>query len=104
MPGMDEALNAQKRPVSEAAGTLHTASEPVAERSTVESSDGASKESETEGEEEEEEEGEEEEEFDYLAYAQDRAMFFWGDVLQLGILKQEQLPATLLNKIKQVQY
>lgn len=51
----------------------------------------------------EEEEGEEEE-FDYLAYAQERALFFWGDVLQLGLVKKEDLPADLLQKIKVVQY
>lgn len=47
---------------------------------------------------------EEEEEFDYLAYAQQRAMFFWGDVLQLGIVEKEVLPAELLQKIKVVEY
>ena len=46
----------------------------------------------------------EDEEFDYLAYAQERAMFFWGDVLQLGIVKREDLPAELLEKVKIVEY
>lgn len=101
---MDEALKAQKRPVSEAVGTLQNAAEPAAERSTRESFDDASQDHKNEGQEEEEEEGEAEEEFDYISYAQDRAMFFWGDVLQLGIVKAEQLPATLLDKIKRVQY
>ena len=44
----------------------------------------------------------EDEEFDTLAYAQERAMFFWGDVLQLGIVKEEELPDELLKKIKTV--
>jgi choline kinase len=47
---------------------------------------------------------EEEEEFDYLAYAQERAFFFWGDVLQLGLVKKEDLPAQLLQKVKVVEY
>lgn len=55
-----------------------------------------------EGEEGEEEE--EEEEFDYLAYAQERALFFWGDVLQMGLVKKEDLPAELLQKLKIVRY
>lgn len=38
-----------------------------------------------------EEGGEEAEEFDYLGYARDRAMFFWGDCLQLGFIKREEL-------------
>lgn len=54
--------------------------------------------------EQEQEEGEEEEEFDYLAYAQERALFFWGDVLQLGLVKKEDLPAELLQKVKIVEY
>ena len=53
----------------------------------------------------EEGEGEdEEEEFDYLAYAQDRAMFFWGDVLALGVVGRKELPEELLNKVKVVDY
>lgn len=47
---------------------------------------------------------EEEEEFDYLGYAQERAMFFWGDVVQLGLVKREELPAGLRKRIKVVEY
>lgn len=112
---MDEALKEQKRPIPEATRTQHNAAKPSAKHPTAESSGGASQENENEGGEEEEEEDEDEdedeeeeeeeqEEFDYLAYAQHRAMFFWGDVLQLGFVKQEQLPATLLGKIKRVEY
>lgn len=46
----------------------------------------------------------EEDEFDYLAYAQDRAMFFWGDVVSLGIIKKEELPETLVQRMKFVEY
>lgn len=46
----------------------------------------------------------EEDEFDYLAYAQDRAMFFWGDVLGLGLVKREELPEELLERVKIVEY
>ena len=49
-----------------------------------------------------EEEGEEE--FDYLGYAQERAMFFWGDVLQLGLVKPEDLPEKLRGRVKLVEY
>lgn len=47
---------------------------------------------------------EEHEEFDYLAYAQERAMFFWGDVLTLGLVKEEELPKEMLRKVKVVPY
>ncbi|KAL9040465.1 MAG: hypothetical protein Q9214_004476, partial [Letrouitia sp. 1 TL-2023] len=50
------------------------------------------------------EEDEEEEAFDYLGYAQERAMFFWGDVLQMGIVREDELPRELLKKIKVVEY
>ena len=48
-------------------------------------------------------EEEEEEEFDYLAYAQDRALFFWGDVLNLGVLEVE-VPEDVRRRAKIVDY
>ena len=48
-------------------------------------------------------EEEEEEEFDYLAYAQDRALFFWGDVLSLGVLELE-IPENVRGRAKIVNY
>ncbi|KAF2816460.1 kinase-like protein [Mytilinidion resinicola] len=49
---------------------------------------------------------EEEEEFDYLAYAQDRAWFFWGDVVKLGLVRVEELPEGVreMAKEKMVEY
>ncbi|CZT03306.1 related to choline kinase [Rhynchosporium agropyri] len=49
-------------------------------------------------------EGDDDEEFDYLRYAQDRALFFWGDVISLGIVDKADLPEELLKKIKIVEY
>ncbi|KAI9783343.1 MAG: hypothetical protein M1839_003877 [Geoglossum umbratile] len=43
-------------------------------------------------------------EFDYLAYAQERAMFFWGDLLSLGVISTHELPPQLLPKLKIVNY
>jgi choline kinase len=48
--------------------------------------------------------GEEKEEFDYLAYAQDRAMFFWGDMVALGLVRREELPEELVRRLKVVEY
>lgn len=45
---------------------------------------------------------EEQEEFDYLGYAQHRAMFFWGDAIQLGLVNAEDLPEEMRSKIKTV--
>ena len=42
--------------------------------------------------------------FDYLGYAQERAMLFWGDVVQLGIVPRSDLPADLLPKLKIIEY
>jgi choline kinase len=47
---------------------------------------------------------EQEEEFDYLGYAQHRAMFFWGDALQWGLVTAEELPESLREKVKTVPY
>jgi len=45
-----------------------------------------------------------EDEFDYLAYAQARAQFFWGDVVSLGLVKKEELPEKLGRELKIVDY
>ncbi|KAL8950349.1 MAG: hypothetical protein Q9222_003601 [Ikaeria aurantiellina] len=50
------------------------------------------------------EDGDEEDEFDYLGYARERAMLFWGDVLQLGLVDKEELPVELRNRVKVVEY
>lgn len=49
-------------------------------------------------------EDDDEDEFDYLAYAQDRAMFFWGDVIGMGIVEKQELPEELLAHVKFVEY
>lgn len=43
-------------------------------------------------------------EFDYLAYAHERAMLFWGDIVGLGILSKDILPEALLPKLKYLDY
>jgi choline kinase len=45
-----------------------------------------------------------EEEFDYLSYANDRAMFLWGDAIRMGIVRQEDLPESLRERVKVVEY
>ena len=50
------------------------------------------------------EQEEAEEEFDYLGYAQHRAMFFWADAIQLGLAETEDLPQDLVEKVKKVPY
>lgn len=44
----------------------------------------------------------EDEEFDYLAYTFERAMFFWGDAVELGLVKLEELPKDAQENIKLV--
>lgn len=48
--------------------------------------------------------GEEEEGFDYLSYAHERALFFWGDCIQMGLVKLEDLPTELRERVKIVKY
>lgn len=38
--------------------------------------------------------------FDYLAYSQDRAMFFWADLLALNLIKEEELPREMVEYVK----
>ena len=42
--------------------------------------------------------------FDYLRYSQDRANFFWGDCVQMGLVQQEDLPKKLRSKLKLVSH
>ncbi|KAI8961823.1 kinase-like protein [Daldinia sp. FL1419] len=49
-----------------------------------------------------EEEVSDEAEFDYLAYAQERAMFFLGDCIKMGLITEEDLPQEVRRKIKYV--
>ncbi|KAK4505779.1 hypothetical protein PRZ48_003744 [Zasmidium cellare] len=55
-------------------------------------------------EQEDEGEEQEQEEFDYLGYAQHRALFFWGDAIQMGFIKAEDLPEETRAKVKTVPY
>ncbi|KAM0713488.1 hypothetical protein Q7P37_010450 [Cladosporium fusiforme] len=52
--------------------------------------------------EEEDDDGQPHEEFDYLGYAQHRALFFWGDLLLLGLVREEDVPEELRAKVKMV--
>lgn len=38
--------------------------------------------------------------FDYLAYAQDRALFFWSDLLALNLVNADELPAPMAEHIR----
>ncbi|KAJ5711898.1 hypothetical protein N7488_006054 [Penicillium malachiteum] len=42
----------------------------------------------------------EEDEFDYLAYAQDRALFFWSDLLTLNLIDPAELPAAMVEHLR----
>lgn len=44
------------------------------------------------------------EEFDYLSYAQDRAMFFWGDAVRMGFVARDDLPANVQARMKILAY
>lgn len=46
----------------------------------------------------------EEGESDYLAYTKDRAIFFWGDLVNIGFIKKENLPGRLVRNIKTVEH
>ena len=49
-------------------------------------------------------EEEEDKEFDYLSYARSRAMFFWGDCVQQGLITEDELPEDVRGKLKIVNY
>ncbi|OLN96393.1 Choline kinase [Colletotrichum chlorophyti] len=43
-------------------------------------------------------------EFDYLSYAQDRAFFFLGDCVLMGLVKKEELPEDVQARLRVVDY
>lgn len=45
-----------------------------------------------------------EDEFDYLGYTRERALFFWGDCVSLGLCKLEDLPEGIRGELKMVEY
>ncbi len=47
---------------------------------------------------------EEEAQFDYLAYAQERALFVLGDCVQAGLVRLEDLPADVQTKVKRIDW
>lgn len=51
-----------------------------------------------------EHEMDDEPDFDYLAYAQERAMFFWGDLLELGLIKEDEFPDMVRQHAKRIAY
>ncbi|KAM0283513.1 hypothetical protein ACHAQH_002464 [Verticillium albo-atrum] len=53
-----------------------------------------------EGKVEEEKQEDGEDEFDYWGYAQERALFFWGDCVLLGLIKAEELPEDVRANLK----
>lgn len=42
--------------------------------------------------------------FDYLSYAQERAFFFWGDCVLLGLVRRDELPESLSGRLKLLEY
>lgn len=106
--GMDEALAKDKTPTQSPPPTLMY--DPLSPESAAEAQstrdkrpEGLVAEALAEGHELPHEE-DDEEAFDYLGYAQERAMFFWGDCLVLGIVREEDLPKEVLAKVKKVGY
>lgn len=85
VPGMEEGIAAMEAAKEANAGetTAESPTPPPSTSSPPPESDGG-----------------ENDEFDYLAYSQERAMFFWADMLSLGLTKKEELPGQLVESAK----
>jgi choline kinase len=128
--GMDEALEARalaqgkgdkkksisaRKPVAETIDDLpldegahrtshpHLQSDPLTPEAQAMTTDAHNKRPEEHVREEEGVENKDEE-FDYLAYAQSRALFFWGDVLEMGLLKTSELPRQLVEAARRIDF
>jgi len=113
VPELDEALKKSRKSITGAIlekvkMAIKPRSDPLDEE--VKARQEEAKQDRPEGRDQEEahEEGsdeeEEEEEFNYLGYAQERAMFFWGDCVLMDIVKEEDLPEAMRPHIKYVNY
>ncbi|KAL8852829.1 MAG: hypothetical protein Q9221_002338 [Calogaya cf. arnoldii] len=113
--GMDEALEAKKTAEGKdgvSDGNKATGKpQPGPDPTTPESKDSAKDEKEKRTEEAKggsadgaDADDEEESGFDYLGYAQERALFFWGDMLQMGLVGKEDLPEEVRAKVKIIDY
>lgn len=104
MPDLDED-GEKAAPASEEASVLESATKEVNDEAAAEE-----KQSDVSGMERvgeggaDESQADEEEEFDYLGYTQERALFFWGDAIKMGIVKAEDLPEEIRNRVKTVEY
>lgn len=81
-PGMEEAL-------ADMAATAHNG----ASKKHDENSNGETKEPLVDADVDEED-------FDYLAYAQDRALFFWSDLLAMNLVNPDELPRPMVEHLR----
>jgi choline kinase len=115
IPGMpDFDAEEKKAKAGETAAELESATtetraeaEAVAKEEKTAATEGQEKAEDTETQAKEDADifmAQDEEEFDYLAYAQDRAMFLWGDAIRMGIIKAEELPEDVRQRVRMVEY
>jgi choline kinase len=98
--------------ISMSSGTLPLVQSPIAEEDGLELETSDAKiaaqptdktaTTDTSGDTQSKEEGEDEDEFDYLGYSYDRAMFFWGDAVSLGLIKKHELPEEVQRNMRVV--
>jgi choline kinase len=94
--------------ISMSSGTLPTIQSPISEEDGTDPMDAQTKQMVDEFHDRRPDAAEEgsddnSEEFDYLAYAWERAMFFWGDAVSLGFVKKEELPDEVRKNLKIVE-
>lgn len=106
IPGMDEALEARRKKSggqnADNAGEGHAV--PFKDTVTDATPSSSPSNSAVKTSSDDDAEVEIESEFDCLAYAQQRAFFFWGDLLELGLIKEEDLPENVLKEAKRISY
>jgi choline kinase len=103
VPDLDDQPSKVGQVVEKIKGAFHSEPKEAEEEEKPDQSEDKTERAEPDAEEEEPEE-EPEEDFDYLAYSQDRAGLFWGDCLQMGLIKEEDMPESMKKIIKVVSY
>ncbi|KAI5201866.1 kinase-like protein [Aureobasidium subglaciale] len=103
VPGLPDAPSTASVPLSETPESLTpTEDQPFSDPLSQEAKDLQEDIHDKRPDPNEEDDEQAEEEFDYLAYARDRAMFFWGDAVELGLIGMEELPEDVKAGLKRV--
>jgi choline kinase len=105
IPGMvDEDVEKTPRPETDVNHNADVKAQILPDESGKDPDSQSNHRSETNGDVHQREDKDNEEGFDYLAYARERAAFFWGDVICQGVMTADELPDDVVQQARILDY